>query len=416
MADMCGTCEMKAKCAYWHKLPVTKNFFKIMLGNFEHQLRIPTEFVENFPGKLSGSFTLRGPSRNEWIVQVRRGDEDVLFSRGWESFVSDHGIEIHDFVVFTYVGDSTFEVMVFDRTGCERGGSHFTNVNSSRSTCRCTLHVEGNENLVMQDVGSDFSFEGTPKMKLSSHGKDSQASMKGSSKRRAESSHYNAVYKGKWKIAGIPRSDMFGEGDDAAENDNGKDDENEDVNDGDYDDKEEEEEHEESEDSFSYSRHPFNPAKQAQKCYISSRRNVTEKEKELTLKLSDEFIKKYKSKGVPMVGVVMLPTHVYKGLYVTIPKEWATKNMITRDHQVELKVQGAHDYWSVGCRWTRSAQCQFRPRWAEFVLDNNLEEGDVCVFELLQKGNFKSKMRPVFNVRIFRVVQEIVPLTPKRMV
>ncbi|KAK9706776.1 hypothetical protein RND81_07G151000 [Saponaria officinalis] len=363
MADICRTCKLNAKREYWHMLPVTKNFFKVMLGNFERELRIPREFVANFGGRLSGSFTLRGPSRNEWKVKVRREEEDVLFSRGWDRFVSDHGIDIHDFLVFSYVGDSTFEVMVFDHTGCEREGTHFTNVNLSDSSCRCTLHAEENDN------ESDFGMSGESNNVVENVGDDNDYDVN---------------------------------------------------NDDDYDDKEEDDDDEEAEEdleeSFSYARHPGTSVKKAQKCYISSRRTVTERERERARNISDDYVKRYKSTGVPVVGVVMLPTHVYKGLYLTIPKDWALKYMITRDHQVELKVGGEHNFWLVGCRWTHGGQCQFRPRWAEFVLDNNLEEGDVCVFELVQKGNLKANRRPVFNVRIFRVVQEVVPLTPVRMV
>ncbi|KAK9666175.1 hypothetical protein RND81_14G166600 [Saponaria officinalis] len=414
MADICRTCKLKAKCEYWHRLPVTKNFFKVMLGNFERELRIPREFVANFRERLSGSFTLRGPSINEWKVKVKREEEDVLFSRGWDRFVSDHGIDIHDFLVFSYVGDSTFEVMVFDHTGCEREGSHFTSVNLSESSCRCTLHVEENDDAVMHDIESDFGIDETV-LNVSSHAKGSHASLKESSKSKAESSHYNAVYKGKCKIGSLSRSGTFGETGDPVENVG--DDNDDDVNDGDNNDKEDDDDDEEDlEESFSYARHPFTSGKQTQKCYISSRRTITERERERARKLSDDHVKRNKFSGVPMVGIVMLPTHVYKGLYLTIPKEWALRNMITKDHQVELKVRGAPDYWLVGCRWTRGGQCQFRPRWAEFVLDNNLEEGDVCVFELVQKGNLKANRRPVFNIRIFRVVQEVVPLTPKRMV
>ncbi|KAK9666178.1 hypothetical protein RND81_14G166900 [Saponaria officinalis] len=86
------------------------------------------------------------------------------------------------------------------------------------------------------------------------------------------------------------------------------------------------------------------------------------------------------------------------------PEEWALKNMITKNDRVELRVQGEHIFWLVGCRWNCMAQCQFRAGWAEFVLDTNLEEGDVCMFELVQEGNLEARKRPVFNARIFRLV------------
>ena len=88
--------------------------------------------------------------------------------------------------------------------------------------------------------------------------------------------------------------------------------------------------------------------------------------------------------------------------------------MLKDTHEVELKVPGAIGSWIVGCRWTPS-QCQIRANWSRFVLENNLEEHDVCVLELVQKGEPGGKTSPVFMVNIFRVVAETVPLTPIRL-
>ncbi|GLJ29381.1 hypothetical protein SUGI_0579320 [Cryptomeria japonica] len=45
--------------------------------------------------------------------------------------------------------------------------------------------------------------------------------------------------------------------------------------------------------------------------------------------------------------------------------------------------------------------------WKGFAIDNNLEEGDVCVFELEDKKNFTLK------VHIYRVVEDCIP--PKKV-
>jgi len=47
--------------------------------------------------------------------------------------------------------------------------------------------------------------------------------------------------------------------------------------------------------------------------------------------------------------------------------------------------------------------------WKKFVLDNNLEEFDVCLFELASQ---KRDPRMVMDVEIFRVIPEIVPSSP----
>jgi len=91
--------------------------------------------------------------------------------------------------------------------------------------------------------------------------------------------------------------------------------------------------------------------------------------------------------------------------------------MCLEDHDVKLRVPGVEGSWIIGCRWTRKLmQCQLRVRWPSFVLDNNLEEHDVCIFELIRKGNPRSKIKAILDVHIFRVVDEVVPLKKVRTV
>uniref|UniRef100_A0A803MS83 TF-B3 domain-containing protein n=1 Tax=Chenopodium quinoa TaxID=63459 RepID=A0A803MS83_CHEQI len=107
------TCKALEKDRYWHEFPPRKHrFFKLMIGNFEQQLRILRKFVECSREDLSSSCTLRGQSRNIWKVQIQKTEKDVLFADGWGIFVTDHGIKYGCFLVFCYVGDSSFEVSV----------------------------------------------------------------------------------------------------------------------------------------------------------------------------------------------------------------------------------------------------------------------------------------------------------------
>jgi len=89
--------------------------------------------------------------------------------------------------------------------------------------------------------------------------------------------------------------------------------------------------------------------------------------------------------------------------------------MLEGPHEVELKIPWETDSWTVGCRWTPS-QCQIAAKWSRFVLENNLQEHNICVFELVQRGEPDGRRSPVFLVNIFRVVAEIVPLTAARSV
>lgn len=82
------------------------------------------------------------------------GDGSVVFSDGWADFVSDHGVKVFDVLVFRYVGDSSFEVTVFDKGSCcEREGTHFVSNGSCSSpssrrtrTTSCSSTLHGNNN------------------------------------------------------------------------------------------------------------------------------------------------------------------------------------------------------------------------------------------------------------------------------
>ena len=61
--------------------------------------------------------------------------------------------------------------------------------------------------------------------------------------------------------------------------------------------------------------------------------------------------------------------------------------------------------WPVRCLY-RTGRAKLSQGWFEFAIDNNLGEGDVCVFELLRMKEV------VLQVTIFRVTDEAEFLSP----
>lgn len=414
MAGLCPRCKLATKDKYWHELPATKHkFCKIMLDDFKYQLRFPHEFVECFRGKLARECRLRGPSGNEWKVRVEKTDEDgIVMSTGWEIFVRDHGVHLSDFLTFRYLGGSAFEVSIFNATGCEREGAYFARNGTSSTACTSTLH--GGENhgfdcLFESEEESDNPTEEGGLAEQHSEGSSEELNGRGTRGRqgsKCKSTKHKrksidiSKSKAKKKRVGtsedLDMSEKEGEDDEAEESSCGED---------------------------ILWAHCFRPnkrrgessnAKQCKRYYISNRRSVTEEEKQRTYDNAVSHMKSRKPSGVPMFAVTMSQTNVSVGFNLTIPKEWALKHMLEEPHKVELKVPGEMDSWTVGCRWTPS-QCQIRAQWSRFVLENNLEEHDVCVFELFQKGEPGGTTSPVFIVNIFRVVTETVPLTSIRL-
>ncbi|GKU94642.1 hypothetical protein SLEP1_g8101 [Rubroshorea leprosula] len=117
---------MSEEDRYWTGFPSNRHqFFKIMIGDFRNQLRIPRKFVRKFKGNLSDTINLRGPSRFVWTVKLARTVDDVFLQNGWEIFARDHSLEENDFLVFRYDENSTFNVVIFDKSACEREASYF---------------------------------------------------------------------------------------------------------------------------------------------------------------------------------------------------------------------------------------------------------------------------------------------------
>lgn len=71
-------------------------------------------------------FDLKAPSGETWHVGVSKVANDLFFSSGWGDFAKAHELQENDLLVFTFSGSSSFEVLIFDATGCEKLSSLFT--------------------------------------------------------------------------------------------------------------------------------------------------------------------------------------------------------------------------------------------------------------------------------------------------
>lgn len=63
---------------------------------------------------------LRGPSGSIWKARLVKDSEGFMFEDGWKEFVENQALVMGDFLIFRYKGNSRFEVLVFDKTACEK--------------------------------------------------------------------------------------------------------------------------------------------------------------------------------------------------------------------------------------------------------------------------------------------------------
>ncbi|KAF3336709.1 DnaJ subfamily B member 5 [Carex littledalei] len=86
---------------------------------------IPIKFAKMFV--MSENIELEGPSGYTWHVKIMRSESDNTFAlqSGWKEFVTDNKIYENDILVFTYKDNSSFKVLIFDRSGCEKVAPFF---------------------------------------------------------------------------------------------------------------------------------------------------------------------------------------------------------------------------------------------------------------------------------------------------
>ncbi|KAA8547265.1 hypothetical protein F0562_003871 [Nyssa sinensis] len=111
--------------------------------------RIPPAFLQkNFKEKIPENITLKTHTGKSWDVKVAQIDgHDYFFAHyGWRKFVEDHKLQVGDFLVFWLISDSTFDVVTYDRSGCEKEVNSAIRGNIGDAS---TIFEHNNENPLM---------------------------------------------------------------------------------------------------------------------------------------------------------------------------------------------------------------------------------------------------------------------------
>ncbi|GFS33162.1 hypothetical protein Acr_00g0026700 [Actinidia rufa] len=132
--------------------------------------------------------------------------------------------------------------------------------------------------------------------------------------------------------------------------------------------------------------------------HVSNRRPVTEGEKEKALQMAHAASTK------DSIIVVMRLSHVYRGFYMSIPSEWALSHLPRKNQQVILRMK--EKTWRANFNY-KAYGGGLTGGWRNFAFENNLEEFDVCLFELA--GGATDAI--VMDVSIFRVIDEVFRVT-----
>ncbi|PIA56140.1 hypothetical protein AQUCO_00700471v1 [Aquilegia coerulea] len=98
-------------------------FCKIIHSNIiqDQCLILPLKFIQKFGNDVSNAAILKVSDGKRWHVELRKTDSQIMFHNGWQEFVDYYSISTGHFLVFKYIGNSTFRVFIFDTTCSEIG-------------------------------------------------------------------------------------------------------------------------------------------------------------------------------------------------------------------------------------------------------------------------------------------------------
>ena len=102
---------------------------------------IPERFAKNF--NRTGSIDLKAPSRETWNIGIDKHDDELFLVSRWEDFVKAHRLRENDLLVFTCSGNFSFDVMIFEASGCEKVSSLLGNSTGTEDTTTIPSHLAG---------------------------------------------------------------------------------------------------------------------------------------------------------------------------------------------------------------------------------------------------------------------------------
>ncbi|KAI3907625.1 hypothetical protein MKW98_016269 [Papaver atlanticum] len=140
--EACEKCSKKCVMIHQGKKdpsPIVTTFFKIMLGDrFSTLLFIPPVYARSIATLDNQVIILEDAKGEQWKVKLAKVDGSLAISKGWNDFVIDHSIKLGDFLVFSYLADTFFQVQIFESTGCEKLTFSAKTTNNFNNNTNCT--------------------------------------------------------------------------------------------------------------------------------------------------------------------------------------------------------------------------------------------------------------------------------------
>ncbi|KAL5788452.1 hypothetical protein ACOSP7_005401 [Xanthoceras sorbifolium] len=311
------------------------HFFKVILPATleDKKLRIPEKFVRKFRDELSAVVTLTVPNGRIWHVQLTKDEKNIWLHDGWHDFVKYHSICAGHFLVFKYGKNSNFHVLIFDKTACEIQYPYYFG----------GTEIDEQNSLLQDEMKIDDSIEimgfTTPNL------------------------HSNSLKNKVCDKCQMSSSKIYA----------------------------------------LQSQHPNNPDSSTQdeleeeielntsfyESALPRKRTMMAVERERTFNAAKVF-----EPVNPFCRVVLRPSYLYRKCIMYFPSYFAKKYLRGVSGFIKLQTSDGKQR-PVRCVY-RGGSAKLTQGWYGFVLENNLGEGDVCVFEVLRSIDI------VLKVTVFR--------------
>ncbi|PUZ67691.1 hypothetical protein GQ55_3G455300 [Panicum hallii var. hallii] len=327
----CESCREWQEHYYWEHMDVTKiRFFKLMTGDFAKGISIPEKFAKNFDG--TGSIDLKTPSGETWNIGVDKHVDELFLVSRWEDFVKAHRLRENDLLVFTCSGDSSFDVLIFEASGCEKVSSLFGSSTGPDMRKRLNdMADRGKPGKQAEHYALTDSEDTTTRSHLAGfphHASTSKKSGSRNPRKMPESPNSSSDH---------VKPDAIGEEDS-------------------------DEEHANS--NYYYSR-------------VANRLSDEEKEKIISLASIRP--------DNPAFVTVLQMSHVRrKSNFLIFPSRFVADHLDSKLHEITLVRPNRKDKWCVKYCYGRGAQGIRNYTFSMFVQENRLREGDICAFELMK--------------------------------
>ncbi|XP_039038444.1 B3 domain-containing transcription factor VRN1-like [Hibiscus syriacus] len=341
-------------------------FHKLILpSSLQHRkLRLPDNFVKSIKDELSVAAALTVPDGHVWRVGIKKVDNKVWFHEGWPEFVDRYYIRIGYFLIFRYEGNSAFSVSIFNLYNSE--------INYQTNALVGTQYNHGKP-YPFEELEDDECSSPAVQHLFRGPKPENSINWSGEVNLNVAKSVNNHPIRVKLRTSGseIPQVKKPGRK-------KHKFDPNEqDLCVG----------HEEDDANMRYR---FYESASARK------RTVTAEERERAMNAAKVF-----EPTNPFCRVVLRPSYLYRGCIMYLPSCFA-EHLSGVSGFIKLQLPDGKQ-WPVRCLY-RGGKAKFSQGWYEFTVENNIGEGDVCVFELLRSREF------ILKVTVFHVTDNAEPM------